>query len=174
LHLCWYSRMQKSFFFFWNFLIIFWRHISSAILLGFKNFFYCWICTQVRIALQKNICEKLLPCFLGGQNGGQGSNGRANDGWVFLQVLNLHIWRRNNWLLKFCFLLLLSIEDENVLQQKKLEFLLSFFLNKYKCWRGVGLGCGRKHFLNQISSPHIWGNNDWVWAFFFFMDRHLS
>jgi hypothetical protein len=32
----------------------------------------------------------------------------------------------------------------------------------------VDLGCGQKHFLDQISNHHIWGNNDWIWAFFFF------
>ena len=24
------------------------------------------------------------------------------------------------------------------------------------------------------SISHIWSNNDWIWAFFFFMDRHLT
>jgi hypothetical protein len=38
---------------------------------------------------------------------------------------------------------------------------------------GVNLGCGQKHFLDQISNLHTQGNNDWIWAFFFFMDKHL-
>jgi hypothetical protein len=32
----------------------------------------------------------------------------------------------------------------------------------------VDLGCGQKHFFDQISNPYVWGNNDWIWAFFFF------
>jgi hypothetical protein len=47
-------------------------------------------------------------------------------------------------------------------------YALTFFLGRWKCKQGVDLGCGRKHFLDQISNPHIWGNNDWIWAFFFF------
>jgi hypothetical protein len=47
--------------------------------------------------LQKKKFRKLLPFFLGGWIGGQESNVLAEVGRIFLQVLNLYIWRRNDW-----------------------------------------------------------------------------
>jgi hypothetical protein len=34
-------------------------------------------------------------------------------------------------------------------------YVLTFFLGNWKCEWGVDLGCERKHFLDQISNPHI-------------------
>jgi hypothetical protein len=46
--------------------------------------------------------------------------------------------------------------------------VLTFFLGEWKCERGVDLGCEWKHFLDQISNPHVWEINDWIWAFVYF------
>ena len=37
----------------------------------------------------------------------------------------------------------------------KHTYVLKFFLGGCKCKWGVDLGCGRKHFLDQISNPYI-------------------
>jgi hypothetical protein len=34
-------------------------------------------------------------------------------------------------------------------------YALTFFLSGCKCELGVDIGCGRKHFLDLISNPHI-------------------
>jgi hypothetical protein len=35
------------------------------------------------------------------------------------------------------------------------NYTLTFFLGGWKCKWGVDVGCGQKHFLDQISNPHI-------------------
>jgi hypothetical protein len=52
-------------------------------------------------------------------------------------------------------------------------FVLMFFLGGWKCEWGVDVDCGQKRFFDQISNPHIWGYNASIWAFFFFIDRHM-
>jgi hypothetical protein len=84
-------------------------------------------------------------------NGGRGYSIRADDGWIFLQVLNLHIWRRNDQFLKFGFIPLLSIEDENVPQQKDRSISLTKSLTPIFGVIMIGFG-----------------------HYFFFMDRHLN
>jgi hypothetical protein len=73
------------------------------------------------------------------------------------------------------FFLLVSIEDGSVFQENKnLEYHFLFFPGGRKFGWGVVLVCGRKHFLDQVFKPHILGNNEYIWAFFFFIGKYFS
>jgi hypothetical protein len=53
-------------------------------------------------------------------------------------------------------------------ESERLLTKLPLFLGGPKCRRGMGPSCRWKHFLDQVFNPHIWDNNDWIWAFFSF------
>jgi hypothetical protein len=70
--------------------------------------------------------------------------------------------------------LLVDIEDMIVLQKTNPKNLLLYFLGGWKCQQGVGTWCGQGQFFDLDLNLHIWGNNGWILACSFFMDRYFS
>jgi hypothetical protein len=106
---------------------------------------------EVKIALQKENCKKPLPLFFGERKCGQGSNVGTDIGKKFLQVLNLHIWRRNDCLLKLFLSKFpwIDIEDKILFQEKNPKKVLPFFLGRGNCrWGSNVYTDAGKFFLN--------------------------
>jgi hypothetical protein len=100
------KTIEKKIFFF--FLEIFWLVLNAYIWCNFTwilEFIFLMNVDLSQNCIAKKNFRKLLPFFLGGWNGGQGSSVCLDSERNFLQVLNLYIWRRNDWLLKFFFVM---------------------------------------------------------------------
>jgi hypothetical protein len=68
---------MKFYFIYFNFLEFFWLVLEG---LDFRIFFIVEWIFKSRLHYKKIFCKKLLPCFLGEQNGGRGSSVHADNG----------------------------------------------------------------------------------------------
>jgi hypothetical protein len=119
------------------------------------EFIFSWIDIEDGIVLQQENPKNLLPFSLGGWKFRRGSSICSDVGKLCLQFLSLHIWRRNDFFLKFLFFSWVDMEDEIVVQEKNPRNLLPFFLGRRNCKRGSNVHVDTGTYFLQFLNLHI-------------------